>query len=199
MKKLLFIGLITLSIFCLTSCQSSGYGNVKKDDQSSQVDKGKTTDKGNTTDTDKNTDKGNTPGTDKNTDKGNTPDKGTNNPPKKDETKPPVKVFTPVENDAFKVTSVVNDSTGKNVLIVEGKASVFEATFLYRIEDGHNVLAEGHTMADMGAPEWGNFKLVINYNQPTSPNGVLTLYVASAKDGQPEHILNIPIQFPNYK
>jgi len=187
MKRFLFIGLIILSIFCLTSCQSSDYGNGKKDDQSSQVDKGKTTDKGNT------------PDTDKNTDKGNTPDKGTNNPPKKDETKPPVKVFTPVENDAFKVTSVVNDSTGKNVLIVEGKASVFEATFLYRIEDGHNVLAEGHTMADMGAPEWGNFKLVINYDQPTSPNGVLTLYVASAKDGQPEDILNIPIQFPNYK
>ncbi|MEE6449993.1 Gmad2 immunoglobulin-like domain-containing protein [Gottfriedia acidiceleris] len=184
MKRLLFIGLIILSVFCLTSCQSSDYGNGKKDDQSSQVDKGKTTDKGNT---------------DKNTDKGNTQDKGTNNPPKKDETKPPVKVFTPVENDAFKVTSVVNDSTGKNVLIVEGKASVFEATFLYRIEDGHNVLAEGHTMADMGAPEWGNFKLVINYNQPTSPNGVLTLYVASAKDGQPENVLNIPIQFPNYK
>ena len=175
MKRFLFIGLIILSIFCLTSCQSSDYGYGKKDDQSSQVDKGKTPDKG------------------------NTPDKGKNNPPKKDETKPPVKVFTPVENDAFKVTSVVNDSTGKNVLIVEGKASVFEATFLYRIEDGHNVLAEGHTMADMGAPEWGNFKLVINYDQPTSPNGVLTLYVASAKDGQPEDILNIPIQFPNYK
>ncbi|UPM53563.1 Gmad2 immunoglobulin-like domain-containing protein [Gottfriedia acidiceleris] len=187
MKRLLFIGLIILSIFCLISCQSSDYGNGKKDNQSSQVDKGKTTDKGNTKDTDKSTDKG------------NTPDKGTNNPPKKDETKPPVKVFTPVENDAFKVTSVVNDSTGKNVLIVEGKASVFEATFLYRIEDGHNVLAEGHTMADIGAPEWGNFKLVIKYNQPTSLNGVLTLYVASAKDGQPEHILNIPIQFPNYK
>ncbi|MFF3023277.1 Gmad2 immunoglobulin-like domain-containing protein [Gottfriedia sp. NPDC057948] len=181
MKRLLFIGLIILSIFCLASCQSSDYGNGKKDGQSSQVDKG------------------NTPDKDKNTDNGNTPDKGTNNPPKKDETKPPVKVFTPVENDAFKVTSVVNDSTGKNLLIVEGKASVFEATFLYRIEDGHNVLAEGHTMADMGAPEWGNFKLVINYDQPTSPNGVLTLYVASAKDGQPEHILNIPIQFPNYK
>ncbi|MFF2877964.1 Gmad2 immunoglobulin-like domain-containing protein [Gottfriedia sp. NPDC057991] len=187
MKRFLFIGLIILSIFCLTSCQSSDYGYGKKDDQSSQVDKGTKPDKN------KNTDKGTTPDKDKNTDKGN------NNPPKKDETKPPVKVFTPVENDAFKVTSVVNDSTGKNVLIVEGKASVFEATFLYRIEDGHNVLAEGHTMADIGAPEWGNFKLVINYDQPTSPNGVLTLYVASAKDGQPEHILNIPIQFPNYK
>ncbi|WP_180232898.1 Gmad2 immunoglobulin-like domain-containing protein [Bacillus sp. AFS055030] len=167
MKRLLFIGLIILSIFCFTSCQSSDYG--KKDDQSSHVDTGKT------------------------------PDKGNQNPPKKDETKPPVKVFTPVENDAFKVTSVANDSTSENVLIVEGKARVFEATFLYRIEDGHNVLAEGHTIADMGAPEWGNFKLVIHYDQPTSPNGVLTLYVASAKDGQSENILNIPIQFPNYK
>ncbi|PGS52251.1 Gmad2 immunoglobulin-like domain-containing protein [Bacillus sp. AFS041924] len=184
MKRILFIGLIILSIFCLASCQSSDFGYGKKDDQSTQADKGKSTDKGNTSDKDKDKDK--------------TTDKNNHNPPKKDE-KPPVKVFTPVENEAFKVTSVVNESTGKNVLIVEGKARVFEATFLYRIEDGHNVLAEGYTMTDMGAPEWGNFKLVINYTQPTSPNGVLTLYVASAKDGQPENILNIPIQFPNYK
>ncbi|MFB7139967.1 Gmad2 immunoglobulin-like domain-containing protein [Gottfriedia sp. NPDC056225] len=183
MKRLLFIGMAILSIICLTSCQSSDFGYGKKDDKTTQVDKNKPSDK------DQTTDKNNS------TDQNNTTDKGNNNPPKKDDNKPPVKVFTPVENDAFKVTSVVNDSTGKNVLIVEGKASVFEATFLYKLEDGHNVLAEGNTMADMGAPEWGNFKIVINYNEPTSPNGVLTLYVASAKDGQPEHILTIPIQF----
>ncbi|WP_088070956.1 Gmad2 immunoglobulin-like domain-containing protein [Gottfriedia luciferensis] len=163
MKRLLFLGLTLLSMFCLTSCQSSDFGYGKKDDKSTQVDQNKTTDKEN------------------------------NKPPKKEEHKPPVKVFTPVENDAFKVTSVVNDAE-KNVLLVEGKASVFEATFLYRLEDGHNVLAEGNSMTDMGAPEWGNFKLEIKYTEPTSPNGILTLYVASAKDGQPEHILNIPIQ-----
>jgi Immunoglobulin-like domain of bacterial spore germination len=119
--------------------------------------------------------------------------------PSKEEEKTPAKETILFKNDAFKVTSIVNEEAMKNVIIVEGKARVFEASFLYRLEDGHNVLAEGHTMADQGAPGWGNFKIKISHNHPSSPNGVLTLYVASAKDGNPEHELHIPVQFSNYE
>lgn len=103
------------------------------------------------------------------------------------------------ENEVFKVTSIVKKETVNNVIEVEGKASVFEAMFKYRLEDGHNVLAEGSVMADKGAPDWGNFKIKISHNHASSPNGVLTIYVASAKDGTAEHELNIPVEFTNYE
>ncbi|WP_088042389.1 Gmad2 immunoglobulin-like domain-containing protein [Bacillus sp. EAC] len=123
-------------------------------------------------------------------DKDKTPVENKDNEPKNE--------LTLYGNDVFKDISVVREETVNNVFQVEGKASVFEAMFLYRLEDGHNVLAEGSVMADQGAPEWGNFKFKINHKQASSPNGVLTIYVASAKDGSPEHELNIPVQFPNY-
>jgi Immunoglobulin-like domain of bacterial spore germination len=113
--------------------------------------------------------------------------------------KPAVEDKILAENEVFKVTSIVNEETVNNVFEVEGTASVFEAMFKYRLEDGHNVLAEGSVMADNGAPDWGNFKIRISHNQPSSPNGVLTIYVASAKDGTAEHELNIPVEFTNFE
>lgn len=112
---------------------------------------------------------------------------------------PPVKQVEISQNDAFIVTSPYQNQTVEDTFVVEGKARVFEATFQYRLEDGHNILAEGTVMANMGAPEWGNFKFEITHKKATSPNGVLIIYEASAKDGAPIHELMIPVTFSSYE
>ncbi|MBO9128965.1 Gmad2 immunoglobulin-like domain-containing protein [Bacillus sp. 165] len=121
----------------------------------------------------------------------NTPEKPQNPEPKQE-----MKV---VENEAFKITSPIPEQTVDGSFILEGQARVFEASFQYRLEDGHNVLAEGHIMADAGAPEWGNFKVEITYTGATSPHAVLTIFEGSPKDGSPQHELHIPLTIQTYE
>jgi hypothetical protein len=99
-----------------------------------------------------------------------------------------------MSNKAFRIFSPKpNDVVGTSFTVV-GRARVFEATLQYRLEDGHNVLAEGFTTATEGGPAWGDFEIQIEYERPTSPTLVLTLYESSAEDGQPIHELLLPLQ-----
>ncbi|QHW32442.1 hypothetical protein GZH47_17575 [Paenibacillus rhizovicinus] len=99
-------------------------------------------------------------------------------------------------NEAFRVYEPAPDAVIGKAFTVKGEASVFEAAFSYSLEDGHNVLAEGHAMADMGAPEWGKFEFTVTLtDMPTSPTGVLTIYESSAKDGSSVHELHIAYTF----
>ncbi|MBO7748821.1 Gmad2 immunoglobulin-like domain-containing protein [Paenibacillus sp. MWE-103] len=99
-------------------------------------------------------------------------------------------------NEAFRVYGPAPDSVVGKTFKVKGQARVFEAAFGYSFEDGHNVLAEGHAMADKGAPAWGEFELDIALQEPpSSPTGVLTIYEASAKDGSHVHELHIAYTF----
>ena len=99
-------------------------------------------------------------------------------------------------NEAFRIYGPSPDSVVGKTFTVKGQARVFEAAFGYSFEDGHNVLAEGHAMADMGAPEWGTFELTVTLKEmPTSPTGVLTIFESSAKDGSPVHELHIAYKF----
>ncbi|MDQ1910426.1 Gmad2 immunoglobulin-like domain-containing protein [Paenibacillus sp. GD4] len=101
-----------------------------------------------------------------------------------------------LENNAFRLISPAPGTKAAAGMTVKGKARVFEASFSYSLEDGHNILAEGHVMAKQGAPEWGDFEFVIKeLRKPTSPNGVLTLYEISAKDGSWVNELHIPVKF----
>lgn len=116
--------------------------------------------------------------------------------PKPEENPPaPSKPDIVAENGAFRIFEPAPDTVVGKTLVVRGEARVFEAVLSYSLEDGHRVLAEGHVMASQGAPEWGSFEIKINVDQVTSPSGVLTIYEASAKDGSPIHVLNIPVKF----
>ncbi|RBW71094.1 Gmad2 immunoglobulin-like domain-containing protein [Bacillus taeanensis] len=106
---------------------------------------------------------------------------------------------TVLENEAFKITSPLPNQKINGSFLVEGEARVFEANFLYRLEDGHNVLAEGFVTASEGAPGWGEFSFEINYEGATSPSAVLVIYEGSAKDGSPQHELFIPLQVEDYE
>ncbi|MWC29457.1 Gmad2 immunoglobulin-like domain-containing protein [Paenibacillus sp. MMS18-CY102] len=99
------------------------------------------------------------------------------------------------ENKAFRVFAPAENSTVGKTFTVKGEARVFEAAFSYSFEDGHNVLAEGHVMADMGAPEWGKFSFNVTIKEASSPVGILTLYESSAKDGSKINVLHIAVKF----
>lgn len=103
-----------------------------------------------------------------------------------------------LENEAFKIITPVPNQKINGPFILKGKARVFEANFQYKLEDDHhNVLAEGYITADKGAPEWGDFEVDISYKETTSPNAILTIFEASAKDGSPQHELFIPLKIEN--
>jgi hypothetical protein len=100
------------------------------------------------------------------------------------------------ENEAFRVFSPEPGTESGQTFTVEGEARVFEAAFSWTLEDGHNILAEGHEMAESGAPEWGRFQFDVSYEKASQSNMMLILYVHSAKDGSTEHELVIPLKVP---
>ena len=105
----------------------------------------------------------------------------------KEEAPMPPKVYY---NRRFKDVTV--EKTGKNTYLIQGKGQIFEASFSWVIEDGHNELKKGFEMTDAGAPEWGNFKFSVEV-QKERENTVLhlILFEASAKDGS--RLYELPI------
>ncbi|MFB9328920.1 Gmad2 immunoglobulin-like domain-containing protein [Paenibacillus aurantiacus] len=102
------------------------------------------------------------------------------------------------ENEAFRILSPEQGAEVGRTFKVKGQARVFEAAFSYTLEDGHEVLAEGHVQASQGAPEWGDFEFEVQMKEPispTSPTGTLILYEESAKDGSPIHQLIVTVEF----
>lgn len=100
------------------------------------------------------------------------------------------------ENEVFRVHSPKPGTEAGPSFTVEGEARVFEAAFSWKLEDGHTILAEGHEMADGGAPEWGNFRFNISYDKASQADITLILFVYSAKDGSVEHELIVPLKAP---
>lgn len=83
-----------------------------------------------------------------------------------------------------------NDTTYR----VTGLGQIFEASFNWVVEDGHEELASGHEMTDAGAPDWGSFKFDISVRKKKE-NSTLTLilFEISAKDGSRTHELPISL------
>lgn len=98
------------------------------------------------------------------------------------------------ENDAFRIFSPKPGTKVPKTFTVEGEARVFEAAFSWELEDGHNILAKGHEMAEEGAPEWGRFKFEVSYEKASQPNLMLILFIHSAKDGSVQHQLVVPLK-----
>ncbi len=93
------------------------------------------------------------------------------------------------ESKAFRNVEITGE---QGSYTVKGEARVFEAGFLYSVEDGHRVqVAPTSVQAEAGAPKWGAFTIKINIPEDQLPDyGTLnlTLYEASPKDGHPIHV-----------
>lgn len=95
-------------------------------------------------------------------------------------------------NERFKDVTV--EKTETNKFRIKGKAQVFEASFSWIVEDGHEELAKGFQMTNAGAPEWGEFIFTIDVKKKRS-NSTLTLilFESSPKDGSRQYELPIPL------
>lgn len=91
-------------------------------------------------------------------------------------------------NQRFREVTV--EKTGDHSFLIKGQGQIFEASFGWVIEDGHNELKQGFSTTDMGAPEWGNFSFTVDAEKK-NPNSTLhiVLFETSAKDGSRQHEL----------
>jgi hypothetical protein len=107
----------------------------------------------------------------------------------KDE-KPEIHLPKQYSNERFKEVTV--ERIDENKFRIRGKGQIFEASFNWIIEDGHDELETGFQTTDAGAPEWGNFDFTIAV-QKKRENSKLTLvlFESSAKDGSRQHELPI--------
>lgn len=79
---------------------------------------------------------------------------------------------------------------------VRGRARVFEASFMVRVEDAAGVLLEQPAMASEGGPAWGEFDVRLTLPRPPEgEEGRVILFEPSAKDGTPQHVVSIPVRF----
>lgn len=105
-----------------------------------------------------------------------------------------------LQNTAFRIEEPAMFAEIGDTLRVKGTARVFEAQFQILLEDGHVILVDTPVMAEAGAPEWGAFAVELPLAEvPTSPNGILMIYEASAKDGTPVNKLYIPVRFAHWE
>ncbi|RYD56217.1 MAG: sporulation protein [Sphingobacteriales bacterium] len=90
---------------------------------------------------------------------------------------------------------VVAERIAPNKFRITGEGQIFEASFSWYVEDGHNELKSGFATTDAGAPEWGSFDFTIDSVTKQRPNSTLhlVLYETSAKDGSRQYELPIPL------
>lgn len=101
-----------------------------------------------------------------------------------------------LQNAAFEVMEPMPFTPLENAVRVRGRARVFEASFMVRVEDAGGTLVEKPAMSSEGAPGWGEFDLELPFpREPKGEEGRVILFEASAKDGEPIHVVSIPVRF----
>jgi hypothetical protein len=96
-------------------------------------------------------------------------------------------------NKRFKDVTV--EKVGKDSFQIQGQGQIFEASFNWVIEDGHNELKSGFETTDVGAPEWGNFSFIIAAPEKNDYSTLmLLLYETSAEDGSRQHELPLVLE-----
>ena len=97
-------------------------------------------------------------------------------PTAKKDTILPLKAYT---NKRFK--NVIVERIGKDSFLVHGQGQIFEATFNWVLEDGHDELQKGFQMTDAGAPEWGKFKFIIQAQKKRKTQHLRLFYLRLAQ------------------
>ena len=98
---------------------------------------------------------------------------------------PTAKVYS---NERFKEVTV--EKTGEHQFLIQGKGQIFEASFSWVVEDGHEELQNGYQMTDAGAPEWGKFSFSLDVTKKRANSTLmLILFESSPKDGSRQYEL----------
>jgi LysM repeat protein len=81
---------------------------------------------------------------------------------------------------------------------IEGQARAFEANVLYQLRDANGTIVsnERSTMADKGAPKYGNFSSTLLFDRtPTSNTGELWVYTRSPIDGSIQDLVKTKVDY----
>ena len=109
--------------------------------------------------------------------------------PAEQATRTPTKEYS---NARFKEVRLTK--TGDHKFRIQGKGQIFEASFSWVVEDGHDELKKGFQMTDAGAPEWGNFDFTLEVEKKrTNSTLTLILFESSPKDGSRQYELPLPL------
>ena len=107
----------------------------------------------------------------------------------------PTAFASPTPGPRIVLTAVGAQGVAAGMLHVAGRAQVFEAVVSLRVitTDGR-IAARGVTMAESGAPEWGEFSVDMAYLPPDQDQAaVLEVYEESPRDGSPESLVSAPV------
>jgi len=110
-------------------------------------------------------------------------------------TKPqPVKPISKTySNKRFKDVTV--QRIGENKFLIRGQGQIFEASFNWTVEDGHEELYKGFQMTEAGAPEWGKFEFTIDAKKKRENSTlILILFESSVRDGSRQYQLPIVLK-----
>src|ERR1041385_655018 len=95
---------------------------------------------------------------------------------------------------AIVVDSPVIGASVSSPVTISGTATVFEAVVSYRILDENGkVVAQGTTMASCGTGCRGDFAVHVSYAVAHDQQGTIELFEASAKDGSPTNVVDVPV------
>jgi hypothetical protein len=99
------------------------------------------------------------------------------------------------ETPAILVESPLPFQTVTSPLHATGTANTFEATFLYQLADPQaRLLKQDYVTATSGNGVRGTFDFTQPFEVQSSGLGKLTVYEQSAENGQPVHVVRIPLQ-----
>lgn len=109
---------------------------------------------------------------------------------KKEEPTVPLPATKVYSNERFKEVTV--EKMGEHKFLIQGKGQIFEASFNWVVEDGHNELKKGFEMTDAGAPEWGEFRFTVDVQKNRANSTLmLILFETSPKDGSRQYELPV--------
>jgi hypothetical protein len=101
-------------------------------------------------------------------------------------------IINEYSNQRFRKVTV--SKVAEHTFRIRGEAQIFEASFSWIVEDGHNELKKGFQMTDAGAPEWGKFDFIIEAEKKDANSTLhLVLFEISAKDGSRQYELSMPL------
>ncbi len=95
---------------------------------------------------------------------------------------------------AIVVDGPVIGASVSSPVAISGTADVFEAMVSYRILDENGkIVAQGTTMASCGTGCRGDFSVHVSYVVADDQRGTIELFEASAKDGSPTNVVDVPV------
>jgi len=97
----------------------------------------------------------------------------------------------------IQVTNPIANQQLTSPFKVEGRAKVFENQVNIRVKskDGKTLISESTIVKSPGAGLWGDFSIEISYDFNLTKEGFVDVYSTSAKDGNEENLVSIPVKF----